>query len=44
MFGGVLVLAFGVTAAPFPVSRQLPGQPRLTVPVVPVTGRQSAAA
>jgi len=31
MFGGVLVLAFTVTAAPFPVSRQLPGQPRLTV-------------
>ena len=31
MFGGVLVLAFSVTAAPFPVSRQLPGQPRLTV-------------
>jgi len=31
VFGGVLVLAFGMTAAPFPVSRQLPGQPRLTV-------------
>ena len=30
VFGGVLVLAFSVTAAPLPMSRQ-PGQPRLTV-------------
>jgi glucoamylase len=30
VFGGGLVLAFGLTAAPFPMSRQ-PGQPRLTV-------------
>lgn len=30
VFGGVLVLAFGLTAAPFPISRQ-PRQPHLTV-------------
>jgi len=31
VFGGVLVLAFSMTAAPFPASRHQPGQPRLTV-------------
>jgi GH15 family glucan-1,4-alpha-glucosidase len=31
VFGGVLVLAFSMTAAPYPASRHQPGQPRLTV-------------
>ena len=31
VFGGVLVLAFGMTAAPFPTSGPQPGQPQLTV-------------